>query len=386
MARGRRLGTTHTYRQRASSAAPLPPSERPSLCKTALLDGLASGFPGAIAMVAQVVLLMWVHTVINYQLMEQCTFIEAFARLYSEGGVGRFYQGIWIALILAPLARFGDTAANAAALALSKKAVDRAGCCGTARATLLGSAIATAWRMVIYPVDTLKKTLQVHGSTGWSVIAARVAERGLSDLYAGGYGSLLFTAVSHYAWFCAFNVVSRLCPKRAEGGSGSERGSGRGCCRTRVRHGFTGLAASLVATVVSNGLRVVKTTKQLQSGGSAAGYGETVRALLEQGGVTGLLLAGMGGRLLNNVLSGLVFSIVWKGIEERVAELRYVVENPETYCRADNVLVRILLTILNDLTRSPSHIWSISHRAQGRQRYSMVRFQDDGDVELEERV
>ena len=339
-------------RRRASSAAPLPPSERPSLYKAALADGLASGFPGAIAMVAQVLLLMWVHTVINYQLMEHCTFIEACARLYSEGGVARFYQGVWIALVLAPLARFGDTAANAAALALSKKTLDRAGCCGTARATLLGSGMASAWRMVIYPIDTLKKTLQVHGSTGWSVIATRVAERGLSDLYAGGYGSLLFTVVSHYAWFCAFNVVIRLCPARA--GSGSERGSGRSCCRTRVRHGFTGLAASLVATVATNGLRVVKTTKQLQSGGSAAGYSETVRVLLEQGGVAGLLLTGMGGRLLNNVLSGFVFSIVWKGIEERVRE---------RCCAAEG-------------------------GARGRQRYSMVRFHDDDDdeVEMEERA
>ena len=37
---------------------------------------------------------------------------EAFDRLYAEGGIWRFYNGVGFALMQGPLARFGDTAAN----------------------------------------------------------------------------------------------------------------------------------------------------------------------------------------------------------------------------------------------------------------------------------
>ena len=59
----------------------------------------------------------------------------------GEGGVPRFYQGLWIALLSAPLARFGDTAANEGALALLE-------------ASALPVAIAALWIFIF--VDLLK--------------------------------------------------------------------------------------------------------------------------------------------------------------------------------------------------------------------------------------
>lgn len=265
-------------------------------------------------MVVQVLLVMWLHTAINYQLMEGCSLLEAISRLYGEDGLKRFYEGVWVALILAPLARFGDTAMNAAALSLSTRA-ERSGCCGTARATLLGSLMATGWRLCIYPLDTLKKMLQVKGSDGWRLISERIAVHGAGDLYAGALGSVVFIAVGHYTWFCAFNVLSKFFPERVGGGTA---GACSGCCRDRVRHGYIGLSASLIGTVVTNGLRVVKTTKQL-AGDASTSYAATVQGILAHGGVAALLGAGLPGRLALNVLSGLLFSILWKGLEERIA-------------------------------------------------------------------
>ena len=69
-------------------------------------------------MVLQVLLLMWLRTTINIQLATGSGFFATMRHLYREGGVARFYQGLWIALLSAPLARFGDTAANEGALAL----------------------------------------------------------------------------------------------------------------------------------------------------------------------------------------------------------------------------------------------------------------------------
>ncbi len=42
---------------------------------------------------------------------------EAAVTLYREGGYSRYYSGLGAALVQAPVARFGDTAANTGALA-----------------------------------------------------------------------------------------------------------------------------------------------------------------------------------------------------------------------------------------------------------------------------
>ena len=74
---------------------------------------LGGGIAGALAMVVQVVALMWMRTTINFQHKYGMTTSEALAALYAQGGIARFYQGMGAALLQAPLSRFGDTAAYA---------------------------------------------------------------------------------------------------------------------------------------------------------------------------------------------------------------------------------------------------------------------------------
>merc|ERR1712070_92984 len=79
---------------------------------TAGKRALSGGIPGLIAMFFQVFLLMWLRTTVNYQYKNGGTLYEAMSALYAAGGVARFYMGIEWALIIGPLSRFGDTAAN----------------------------------------------------------------------------------------------------------------------------------------------------------------------------------------------------------------------------------------------------------------------------------
>ncbi|KAH8071895.1 mitochondrial carrier protein [Aureococcus anophagefferens] len=88
-------------------------------------------------MVLQVVLLMWLRTTINVQMATGASFFATVAALYAEGGVGRFYRGAWVALLSAPLSRFGDTAANEGVAAAGPLALFD-GCVGAALATLAG--------------------------------------------------------------------------------------------------------------------------------------------------------------------------------------------------------------------------------------------------------
>ena len=69
-------------------------------------------------MVAQVVLLMWMRTTMNYQHANGLSTWGAITALYEEGGIARLYQGWQAALLQAPISRFGDTAANAGVISL----------------------------------------------------------------------------------------------------------------------------------------------------------------------------------------------------------------------------------------------------------------------------
>ena len=105
----------------------------------------------------------------NYQYRYGGSIGSVAAKLYKEGGVGRFYQGLLPALAQAPLSRFGDTAANVGVLA---------GLDGT-KATrelpvfaksALASCGAAAFRVLLMPVDAIKTTQQVEGSKGMAVL------------------------------------------------------------------------------------------------------------------------------------------------------------------------------------------------------------------------
>ena len=110
-------------------------------------------------------------------------------KLWLEGGIPRFYRGLAPALFQGPLARFGDTAANTAILALLEVgySVFTKSCnipylfdgyilpviCKNLKnllkpydlpmAAKTGAASVSAgmWRIMITPIDTLKTTLQV---------------------------------------------------------------------------------------------------------------------------------------------------------------------------------------------------------------------------------
>ena len=101
----------------AADEKPEPPPLKIVL-QNAAKRAVGGGVPGALAMVIQVLALMWMRTTINYQHSKGLSTRQALAALYAEGGLARFYRGLWAALLQAPLSRFGDTAANTGVLAV----------------------------------------------------------------------------------------------------------------------------------------------------------------------------------------------------------------------------------------------------------------------------
>lgn len=110
--------------------------------------GLGGGITGAIAGVVQVLSLMWLRTIINYQSRYGTTFSQALSTLLKDGGIGRLYRGVGFALIQAPLARFGSTAANDGVQALLAN-LDLTKDWGPGRTTIVASFVVGLWRIFL---------------------------------------------------------------------------------------------------------------------------------------------------------------------------------------------------------------------------------------------
>ena len=156
------------------------------ILKKAGKSGIGGGIPGAIAGVIQVLTLMWLRTVVNYQCRYGASFSQTLKILYNEGGIPRFYRGMSFALVQAPLSRFVATAANdgvetlLANLTFTKD-------WGPGRSTVIASIIVGLWRMVLMPIDTCKTVLQVDSVEGFRNLMRKVKVGKVYVLYQGTY-------------------------------------------------------------------------------------------------------------------------------------------------------------------------------------------------------
>lgn len=237
----------------------------------------------------------------NFQYRYGLTTTEAFKKLFADGGMTRFYRGLGPALIQAPLSRFGDTAANAGALALmgSFAATENL---PVAIKTFGASFFAAAFRVLLVPVDTVKTIMQVEGKGGLDVLRGKVRTTGPSALFHGAMASAGATFVGHYPWFATFNTLQEIVPKRDD------------TLGKLGRNAAIGFTSTLVSDTCSNSIRVIKTYKQTSP--IAVTYPEAIKTIIAKDGVSGLLWRGLKTRILANGLQGLLFSVAWKYFEE----------------------------------------------------------------------
>ncbi|KAL5092352.1 hypothetical protein Trisim1_001608 [Trichoderma cf. simile WF8] len=265
----------------------------------ALKKALGGGLSGAAAMVLQVLLLMPLRTIMNYQYRFGTSFTSATQILYADGGFGRYYSGLGAALIQGPVARFGDTAANAGILALlqSNSYLKDMPSLGK---TVFASLCAAGFRMILTPVDTLKTTLQAQGPSGTALLRQRIKQHGVGTLWWGAFATAGATFVGHYPWFATYNLLTEVIqePPKSD------------LFLWLLRLAFIGFVASVISDSVSNSLRVIKTYRQVND--TKVSYGEAVRLVVRDDGVSGLLGRGLTTRILSNGLQGLLFSILWK--------------------------------------------------------------------------
>ena len=185
---GRSLGNFH-YDNDDGNNKKTPDNRKKQLAFSDILkkagkSGIGGGISGAIAGVVQVLSLMWLRTVMNYQCRYGSTFFQALKKLNNQGGIPRFYRGLSFALIQAPLARFVATASNdGVETFLSSFPSTKQW--GPGRSTVIASMIVGMWRIFLMPIDTCKTVLQVDSVDGFRGLMRKVKAGKLYVLYNG---------------------------------------------------------------------------------------------------------------------------------------------------------------------------------------------------------
>jgi Mitochondrial carrier protein len=255
---------------------------------------------GALAMGIQVLTLMPLRSTMNYQYKYGLTFKSAIQTLYKDGGFVRFYRGIAPALIQGPLSRFGDTASNTFALALLSDVP-----LPVFVKTMGASLIAGAFRILLLPIDSVKTIMQVEGHRGLRILREKIKTSGPSVLFAGAIASSSATVVGHYPWFLLYNTLQEVVPRYTD------------LSAKLARNAAIGFTCSVVSDSISNSLRVLKTYKQASA--TSISYSQAIKDIVAKDGLfsrQGLFFRGLETRILANGVQGLMFSVLWKQIEE----------------------------------------------------------------------
>jgi hypothetical protein len=289
----------------AAFVAALIPSEGASAPARILGVAGRSGVAGGMSMVINVLAFMWLRTTVNFQQAHVGVGTRsAMRQLYDDGGVARFYRGLTFALVQGPLSRFGDTAANSGVESLLPVSLFGSADAHALAVTVGASAVSAAWRLLITPVDTLKTSLQVTGTSATRQLARKVERHGPCVMWDGGYGGAVASAVGYLPWFTTYNLLNARLP------------AAEGRVAYVVRHALLGLCASIVSDVSSNGVRVVKVVKQTSA--SQISYGESLQAVLRSEGTAGLF-RGLGTKLIANAMQAGLFSVTWRLLRDVMA-------------------------------------------------------------------
>jgi hypothetical protein len=255
-----------------------------------------SSLSGMLAMGSQVTLLMWLRTSVNYQYKYGGGFNDTFQKIYTEGGLRRFYQGYSIAILQAPLSRFGDIASYSIISQYSE--VNNI---SLPVQTAIGTICSCFWRFNLMPIDTCKTMLQVHGNKGLVVLREKIKTQGIRSLYHGYIGTLAATTMGYYPWFFTFGYLDKNIRV------------GDNYLEKLTKSAVIGFAASLTSDIVSNSVRVLKTIRQTSE--LEIGYFQHAKNIILKDGFIGFATRGLVTKIISNGIQSATFTILWKYLE-----------------------------------------------------------------------
>ena len=257
---------------------------------------VGGGLSGSMAMITQVSTLMWMRTIVNYQYVNGTTFKNSFKTLYKQGGILRLYRGYHIAIISAPIFRFGDAAANLGVLEATKQYN-----LPLSVTTGIASTCAASWRALLMPIDTIKLNYQVNGSL--DIIKSNIKNNGPKVLYNGTTAAFFSTLIGHYPWFVTYNYLNYYYPECKDDST----------INKLSKRATIGLLSSIISDTSSNFVRVIKVIKQ--TNGNNIPYKDSIKLLYAKDGYS-WIFRGLKTKIITNGFNGIMFSITWKYFQE----------------------------------------------------------------------
>jgi hypothetical protein len=252
--------------------------------------------------------------------------------LYREGGIPRFYHGVWFALAEGPLSRGIGAAANYATLHMMAQTT-WAHKLPMVMQTAISSLGVATFRLLYYPLDTAKTTMQVEGSHGLTLLRERVRRHGVRSLYNGAGFSILSASLRHTLWFSTYNILAGIVDNYS---AEAAREAGDGVSHNLhvdsagfidlgpvappdpvhpyywivLQNAAIGLTCAMVTDVVGNPLSLLKAYRQTADGNVS--YREAFTHVTREHGVRALFTRGLSTRLIVDALNSIVFTVLWR--------------------------------------------------------------------------
>lgn len=263
---------------------------------------IKSGLVGAAAGSIQVITLMWLRTIVNYQYRYGISLTEAFQALYKEGGVPRFYQGVFFALLQNSLSKFGAMSSYEMSRSILSSIYPNS--YNIVLNSFLSSFLNIIWKVILMPLETMKTVLQVNGEKGFIDLIRHISNGDLLILYKGTLASIVATFAAYYPWIFTYNWLNKKFSRKLTSPK----------TIILLRSSFIGFFSSLVSDVFSNFLRVIKTMIQVISIGENANisYFDVVGILLTKKlDFKELFFRGLLTKIFTNGLQSILFTLIW---------------------------------------------------------------------------
>jgi len=161
--------------------------------------------------------------------------------------------------------------------------------------TLLASAVAALWRVIILPLDTAKTMMAVGGPGSLGSLQLRIQDDGLGTLWTGAMWVAIAAIGGHFPWFVTFNYLSEKIPES------------RSRCNKNMRRALIGFCSAVVATLCTNPFHNYKVQSQF-AGTSDFGSSSVT--------------AGFQLRIFTALLSSILFTVMWQEIQELISSPR----------------------------------------------------------------
>lgn len=144
----------------------------------------------------------------------------------------------------------------------------------------------------------------MEGKNGIPKLLAKFRINGISVFFQGSIASASATIVGHYPWFFVFNYLTLSLPESDD--------FTMKLCRSAV----IGFCSSAVSDTCSNSIRVLKVYKQ--SSADAISYPLAFQRIVKEDGIIGLMGRGLQTKIIANGIQGIMFSVLYKLIDERM--------------------------------------------------------------------